>query len=522
MAKSRKDKTDDNEAVEDSLTSEDPKTPEDTVLAGDADTVADTIDAAEPDPASDSTEPADTLAGGASDDLMGDDSLTEADDTLEPGSDLLASDDDVDATLAEGDDSFTEEADTLEPDSDLLASVDGADAAPAEGDDMLSTGDDNIAPSEPDPVIRQPEPQVIREMVVERKGGFGAMLLGGVVAAALGYGAGAYPDLPFMGGGEVEEDPFVTETRTALRTQVEQIESLAKQAGDNATAIGGIDLTPLSGSITTAAEKLTALETSLSSLETSVTGLSDQVSAIDTRLTTIEKRPLVDAVSPETVAAYERELETLKGQVAAQQAAIAAAQKEQLAALKAAREEIEAVAARARDAEASAETRAALAASRAALADLTTRARDGKPYAEPLAVLTGNGVAVPDVLAQGAEDGLPTVSVLLSEFPEAARDALAAARAAGREEGEDGGFAGFFQNQLGARSVTPRDGDDPDAVLSRAEAALRGGDLDATLTEISALPDVAQAELSDWVALATLRRDALAAASALSQELNQE
>ncbi|MGP6088604.1 hypothetical protein [Antarctobacter jejuensis] len=482
MAKSRKDKTDDTKAVEDSLTSEDPKTPEETVIADEADTVADTVDAAEADPA--------------------------------PERDELADD-------VSGEDSLTETADSYEPDADALAGVDGADAAPAEGDDTLS-GEDSLETAEPEAETSALAPQVIRETVVERKGGFGPMVLGGVVAAALGYAAGAYPDLPFMGGGAVEEDPFVTETKAALRSQVEQIETLTKKAGENADAISGIDLAPLSGSITAAEGKLTTLETTLTGLQSSVTGLSDQIKAMDTRLSTIEKQPLIDAVSPETVAAYERELDTLKAQVAAQQAAIAEAQKEQLAAVKAAKEEIEAVAARARDAETSAETRAKLAASRAALADLTTRARDGKPYAEPLAVLTGNGVAVPDALAQSAEDGLPTTSVLLSEFPAAARDALAAARANRSDDAENGGLAGFFQSQLGARSVTPREGNDPDAVLSRAEAALRGGDLDTTLSEISALPDVAQAELSDWVALATLRRDALAATAALSQELNQE
>lgn len=498
MAKSRKDKTDEKKAVEDSLTSEDPKTPEDTVNAAEAETVADSIDTAEPDLTPQDAAPVD-----------------EAIEKAEP----------VDEGA--GDDSLVAEAGDPAPEEDMLASVDGADAAPAEGDDIL--GDDilgqdadSLNSAALEPSAPTPEPQVIRETVVQRKGGFGSMLLGGVVAAALGYGAGAYPDLPFMGGGEVKEDPFVTETLTALRSQSEQIESLAKTAGDNTAAIAGIDLTPLTGSITAAEGKLTALEKGLGGVETSLTGLSDQIASLDTRLTTIEKRPLIDAVSPETVAAYERELETLKGQVAAQQAAIAAAQKEQLAAVKAAKQEIEAVAARAREAEASAGTRATLAASRAALADLTTRARDGKAFAEPLAILTANGVSVPDALAQAANDGVPTTAVLITEFPAAAREALAAARASGTEDAKDGGLAGFFQSQLGARSVTPRAGNTPDAVLSRAEAALRGGDLDAALTEISALPDAAQSELSDWVALATLRRDALAATAALAQELNQE
>ena len=36
------------------------------------------------------------------------------------------------------------------------------------------------------------------------------------------------------------------------------------------------------------------------------------------------------------------------------------------------------------------------------------------------------------------------------------------------------------------------------------------------------LPEAAQNEMSDWVAMARLRRDALAAAADLTQTLNQE
>ena len=59
--------------------------------------------------------------------------------------------------------------------------------------------------------------------------------------------------------------------------------------------------------------------------------------------------------------------------------------------------------------------------------------------------------------------------------------------------------------------MAPRDGDDPDAVLSRAEAALQSGDLQAALDTLTALPDVARAELADWTARATHRIDVLAA-----------
>jgi len=77
-----------------------------------------------------------------------------------------------------------------------------------------------------------------------------------------------------------------------------------------------------------------------------------------------------------------------------------------------------------------------------------------------------------------------------------------------------------LQRQLGARSVEPREGNDPDAILSRAEAALINGHLPQALAEIAALPDEAQAEMGNWVTLATIRAAALSAAAALAQSLN--
>ena len=482
----------------------------------------------------------------------GTDSLAVTDDTTTPAeSDDTIAPTDAEAQIdnPEADPVVSDPAET--PESVEAAPHEGADVASAEADDTLSDAADKDTAllmddmSGPEPVTTAtPAPQVIKETTVERKGGFVPMLLGGVVAAALGYVAGTYPDLPFSGPPEVVEDPFVTETKATLRAQDERLTGLDAKAEANASAVAGIDLTPLAGSISGLEGQLAEAQTAVDALQTSLSGVTDQLGALDGRVTTIEKQPLVDAVSPETIAAYERELERLQGEVTAQQAAIAAAaaeqqaamaaaqaeqqaamaaaQAEQQAVMDAARAQIEAMADRALESEQTAETRAKLAANRSALAALTTRARDGQPYAESLAVLTANGVSIPDALAQGAEEGLPTASTLLSEYPNAARNALRVARSIPAEGAEAGGLGSFFQSQLGARSVTPRDGDDPDAVLSRAEAALRGGDLNTVLTELTALPDAAQTELSDWVAMAQLRRDALAAAASLSQELNQE
>ena len=70
------------------------------------------------------------------------------------------------------------------------------------------------------------------------------------------------------------------------------------------------------------------------------------------------------------------------------------------------------------------------------------------------------------------------------------------------------------------RSLTPREGDIPDAILSRAEAALRDARISDALDEIDSLPENAHSALDDWVARATQRQEALSAAAALADRLN--
>ncbi len=494
MAKSKKNETGDTTPGDDSQTGPEPL---DSQEAGPVDETRDEATDAAPQDKLSANDPAET-----------DETATGPDDSVASGA--------ADETMSD----------------EVKEALEGADMTPHGGNDVASTESDDTlaepaAAPEPalDPMIPPAgpsEPQVVKETVVQRKGGFVPMMLGGVVAAALGYAAAEYPDIPFIGPGEPTEDPFVTETQAALRSQDERIETLSAQAQSNEDAVAALDLDPVTASLSTVEGQIADMEGRLSEIDGTLANLSSDISALDERVTTLEKQPLVDAVSPETIAAYERELDSFRAEIAEQQEAFAAARAEQQEAIEAARDEVQAMADRALASEANAEKRARLAESRAALATLATRLRDGQPFAEAMAVLSENEVSVPEPLTANAEDGLPTVSTLITEFPAAARDALGAARSAGTSDVDDGGLSGFFQSQLGARSVTPREGDDPDAILSRAEAALRGGDLDTALAEIRNLPEAAQTELSDWTAMAQKRRDALAAVNALAQELNQE
>ena len=121
----------------------------------------------------------------------------------------------------------------------------------------------------------------------------------------------------------------------------------------------------------------------------------------------------------------------------------------------------------------------------------------------------------------GVGEGKTTLASHEAEFQDIARNALKTARSEGVSGEAEGGFASFLRNQFDVRSVAPQEGDTTDAILSRAESNLRNGRLTETLSEIAALPEVARAELSDWVAMAETRADALAAAATLSSSLNE-
>ena len=99
----------------------------------------------------------------------------------------------------------------------------------------------------------------------------------------------------------------------------------------------------------------------------------------------------------------------------------------------------------------------------------------------------------------------------------AARDGLAAAlKSSSANDGAMGVIGNFLRVQTGARSVEPREGSDPDAVLSRADAAVKAGDIAGALEQIGALPQPGQDAMSGWVAQARTWVEANAALSALA------
>ena len=172
----------------------------------------------------------------------------------------------------------------------------------------------------------------------------------------------------------------------------------------------------------------------------------------------------------------------------------------------------------ARETETAAQNAATLSQARAALAQINNALGTGDPFADAITALQSSGAAdIPSELTSLADDGVATLSELQGGVEEAARAGLAAARDASRG---DEGLGGFLQRQLGARALSPKEGDDPDAVLSRIEPAVRSGDLEQALNEAEALPESAKSAMADWLDMLRTRHAAVTAADALTQRLN--
>ena len=282
-----------------------------------------------------------------------------------------------------------------------------------------------------------------------------------------------------------------------------------------------------------------------SALQAQVQALADDNAAFKVRLNTLAEAPVIDPALVDRIAALERRpvvpdtsadlaagLAALKAQV--QALASAPGGGADPAALKALQDQVAALStapAAAIDAAvtaavtsaqdqlastmASAEASAAKLTADAALTRIAAALDSGAPYGSALADL--GPVTVPAVLADHAATGVPTVQALREAFPDAAREALDDARRADMGASWTDRVTAFLQTQTGARSLTPREGNDPDAILSRAEAQVGAGDLAAALTELAALPDAAKASLADWQAQARLRLDAAAALADLAK-----
>jgi len=340
-------------------------------------------------------------------------------------------------------------------------------------------------PESPAPVDLQPVAPETTAPHQRRAGGVIALLAGGAIAAVLGFGVArfAVPDgWPLAATGPLEAR--LTAQGDALAALTGALDSVK---ADLATRPSEDRVIALEAAVVEANARLDA-DRAAPGADT----IEPRLAALEAALARLEAQPTVAAGVSAALAGFANDLAALHAELDARKGVEAAAS--------------QAVAAQAAALKAEAAATAALAQVQAAVAS-------GAPFAEALTALQDAGQEIPPAL-RAAADGLPTLAALQAAFPEAARAALDAALRADMGTSLTQRMTAFLRTQTGARSLTPREGTDPDAVLSRAEAALNGGDLAGALTEIAALPPAAQAAMADWQALAERRlaaTDALAA-----------
>ncbi|MEP2892140.1 COG4223 family protein [Tateyamaria sp.] len=330
--------------------------------------------------------------------------------------------------------------------------------------EVLEVSDESLAPEDADLVVAapiQPEPKQASVL---------PLIFAGILTAALGFIAA--------------RSDFLSESPPIPTPQI-----------DPAIAEGLADVT----------DRLAALETTvaksadLDPIAAEIGDLSERTATLKAQVDALAERPqVVDVNVPED--ALNAALADLRDTADNQQAEI----DELLADARLIRSDTQA------------EANATL--QRAALSRIMSAVDTGSPFAAALGDLEQVSESdVPDALKAAAVEGVIPLAALQESFPDAARNGLAAAR---NNSEESSGLSGFLQRQLGTRSVEPREGSDPDAVLSRMEAAMRAGHLGDALAEVDQLPEPARDALATWLEQAQSRYDAVSAANALADRLS--
>jgi hypothetical protein len=152
---------------------------------------------------------------------------------------------------------------------------------------------------------------------------------------------------------------------------------------------------------------------------------------------------------------------------------------------------------------------------------LNAAVESGKAYGALLSqIASETGANIPTALSDAAATGVATLEQLRKDFPAAARRALKTSLQTEAGGGLTDKLTAYLKAQVGARSLEEREGDDPDAILSRVEGALSRGDLAAAVEQAQQLPASGLAELSDWLAEAEIRLKVEAALQELSSAID--
>ena len=141
----------------------------------------------------------------------------------------------------------------------------------------------------------------------------------------------------------------------------------------------------------------------------------------------------------------------------------------------------------------------------------------GAPFSAEIAALQRLGVDQAQLAAlRAVADGAPTGSALAASFSAVAPRVVAAA-----SQGEKGGVVdrllAHIRGLVQVHDLSETKGDDPEAIVSRVEAACRRGDIAGALAAFNELPSAARDAAGDWPAKARARQAADAALQSIRE-----
>ncbi len=336
------------------------------------------------------------------------------------------------------------------------------------------------------------------------------LVFGGALAAGMGYLAATFVSPP---PASVDTGPL-SESIAQAGTRLDTLS--AEFAELKAAPAAETDLSGIEDQIAGIATRLDNVDSEITSVREAIGAAIGQVeeraSSLSERLTILETAGPGDnpgaLATEDQLAAFRAELERMSTEAEASVASAverANALEEKAAETTAAAEEAAA------EAERQVAEAKEIARREAAIVDLKAALENGTDYSETLPIIG----EVPEVLAANAA-GVPTLLTLQQSFPDAARQALSSAETVPQDASAGDRLTAFLKRQTNARSLAPKEGDGADAVLSRAEALLKQGNLGGALVELEALSEAPKAAMQGWLDSAITRAAALEAAAQLN------
>lgn len=381
-----------------------------------------------------------------------------------------------------------------------------------------------------DPTTR-PEPPATEMRGGSGSSGFLAVLLGGFIAGGIGYLAAYYTEFELF---QIDRgDAEIEQLSAAFDAQADRLSALESAAegspSDNIPEAVRSEIGSVSDTVAAISARLDELETdpgtdaATQEAADSLAGLQDRLAAIESQ-TGDPGVTETDASQSQQLSELSQRLDDLNGTVESQAQKLASQAEKidsQAQTIQQQKQTLESQSQAIDEAKNAARRETTRISAHGAVAEIRGAIESGEPYADAIGeIRETSDVSIPEALSGPAGSGVASLASLNEDFPAAARGALSASVAATAGDGVVDRFGAFIRSQTGARSLGEQEGDGPDAILSRAEARLGEGKLEAALAEIGALPEEGREAMSDWIARARERLAARQALSDLSQSVN--